>query len=81
MARSLVVLDELFHMVGVLEDVQAADASESELLGADASVANLSHGINSSTHKKQITSKQTQEASMISKHDRQAKKNNTKEYC
>lgn len=41
MARPLVVLNELLHVVGVLQDVQAADASESELLGADAGVANL----------------------------------------
>ena len=39
--RPLVVLDQLLHVVGVLEDVQPAHAGESELLGAHARVANL----------------------------------------
>ena len=39
----LIVLDELLHVVGVLEDVQAANARQPELLSAHAGVANLSH--------------------------------------
>lgn len=40
-ASSLVVLDKLLHVVGVLEDVQPADSSQSELLGTHTGVAHL----------------------------------------
>lgn len=56
------MLDELLDMVGVLEDVQAADAGESELLGSHASVAHLEENkINCSEHKgqKQVNQEET----------------------
>ena len=41
MASPLVVLDELLYVIGVLEDVQSTDPRESELLSANASIADL----------------------------------------
>lgn len=43
MPGPLVVLDQLLDVVGVLEDVQPADAGQSELLGPYARVAYLTH--------------------------------------